>query len=182
MSGACIGDGLDVSDTARPAVRVFELVAGSEFAAFFASGESDLPSDGVRRELRVLARSGHGVATRGIGAALISDGIAGIVGTGAWLTLAASFTATSRWLQRIGQRGKVADVPTVVARLREASEEILGSAPRTFDAADIHRQDDGHWQAQFSYRDFDVTASVDQTGSVVTWVQVPTGRATSALD
>jgi predicted aspartyl protease len=170
----------DVPDTdsaAPEAVRVFEIISGSEFVAAFAASEAELPDDSVRRELRIIARHGRNVPTRGVADTLLSDGIAGVVGTGAWLTLAATFTATSAWLRRLSQRGKVHDAATVADRLRTASEHILGSAPSSFDKTFIQQHKDGHWHAEFTCNNVRVTAKIDSTGSVIAWEHVQTAQA-----
>ena len=161
-------------ENAEPlAVQVLELTTGTEFIVFFAPLEADLPGDGVRRELRIAARLARNVPTRGIAESLINDGIAGIIGAGASAGLASAFTATTAWLRRFGKDREVNDVQTVMARLKTASEQILGTAPSSVDEATIKQRADGQWHAAFVYRNFNVTATLNSAGSVVTWKQVP---------
>ena len=47
---------LSGTGTELPAVRVFELLNGREYAVFFAAREDELPNENVGRELRALAR------------------------------------------------------------------------------------------------------------------------------
>ena len=157
----------------RSLVRVFELVPGVEFVAAFATSDADLPPDSVGRELRIIARHARKVQTRGVADTLLTDGVAGIVGTGAWLGLAATFSATSDWLRRLAQRGNVSDVATVVDRLRMTSEHIRGGAPASIDDAVIQQHKDGRWHAEFTCGGSRIKAEIDPTGAVVAWKQVP---------
>ena len=157
---------------APSSARAFELLGGSEHIVFLAADERGLPGDGVRRELRVLARQSSDETSRSVIGAVLTDGISGIIGGAAYAGLAATCTATVAYLRGRNDLPAVTDAATVIKRLKMACVEIYGSAPREFSALAVQRLDDGRWNVQFRYEGTAVRALLDPGCSIILWTLI----------
>jgi hypothetical protein len=156
------------------ATRVFELVDGMEYVVFFAAEKDELPSDAVRRELRVLARRSQNAPTRSVVGAIAGDVTAGVVGGMAWEAVSAALVATTAYLRQKARKPAV-DAATISIRLKAACEQILKASPGEMTNLHIERIDDGRWQAEFTCAGRAIQAMLDPSGSVVAWVQELSG-------
>jgi hypothetical protein len=152
------------------ATRVLELIDGREYAVFFAADEDGLPSDAVKRELRVLARRSQNVPTRSVVSTVAADVTAGVVGGAAWEAVSAALVATTAYLRHKVHKPAV-DAVTISIRLKTACEQILALSPAEMTNLYIERIDDGRWRAEFICAGRAIQAMLDPSGSVVAWVQ-----------
>jgi hypothetical protein len=159
--------------TELPAVRVFELLNGSEYAVFFARGEDELPNENVGRELRALARRTQNAATRGVVDVVTADVISGLIGGAAWAAVAQALVATTSYLRRRRGSAPAADKATVSLRLETASMKILMEVPPPLAKADIEHLEDGRWSAEFTYQGDTIRAAADPGAMIVTWTRKP---------
>lgn len=168
---------LSGAGTELPAVRVFELLNGSEYAVFFARREDELPDENVARELRVLARRTQNAATRGAVDVMTADVISGLIGGAAWAAAARALVATTAYLRRRRSSATAADKATVSIRLETASMKILMEVPPPLAKADIEHLEDGRWLTEFTYQGDTIRAAADPGAMIVTWT-----RKTSSSD
>jgi hypothetical protein len=169
--GVLPGTGSDL-----PAVRVFELLNGSEYAVFFAARDEELPSENVGTELRALARRSQNAATRGVADVMTADVISGLIGGAAWAAVAKALVATTSYLRRRRDSTPAADKATVSMRLETASMKILMEMPPTLAEADIRRLEDGRWSAEFTYQGDTIRVAADPGATIVTWTRNPGAR------
>lgn len=161
------------AETELPAVRVFEVLSGSEYVVFFAAREEELPSQNVGRELRALARRAQNGATRGVVDVITTDVISGLIGGAAWAAAAHALVATTSYLRRRRSTVPVADKATVTIRLETASMNILMEVPPTMAEADIEHLKDGRWLTEFTYQGHTIRAAADPGAMIVTWTRKP---------
>lgn len=152
------------------ATRVFELVDGMEYAVFFAADEDELPSDAVKRELRVLARRSQNVPTRSVLGTMAADVTAGVVGGAAWVAVSAALVATTAYLRQKAHKPS-ADAATISIRLKTACGQILHVSPSEITSLHIERIEDGRWRAELICAGRAIQVLLDPSGSVLAWVQ-----------
>jgi hypothetical protein len=156
-----------------PAVRVFELARGSEYAVFFAAREEDLPNENVRAELRALARRNRNAATRGVVDVVITDAVSGLIGGAAWAAVTKALVATTSYVRSRRVSSPVVDEATLSIRLETASMKILMEVPPSLTSAQFERLDDGRWSAGFTYQGDSIRIAADPGATVVTWTRKP---------
>ncbi len=159
--------------TELPAVRVFELLNGREYAVFFAAREDELPNENVGRELRALARRTQNAATRGVVDIMSADVISGLIGGAAWAAVAQALVATTSYLRRRRGSAPAADKATVSIRLQTAGTKILMEVPPPLAKDDIQCLEDGRWFAEFTYQGDSIRAAADPGAMIVTWTRKP---------